>query len=183
MNTYTHYLLEATLTWTVLLAFYRLAYRGNGNWRAQRRYLPTGLDPALEHTALLHEAAHLRHGHFYERLLLIVSCCALWFHSLVWMYARWRGTVHEVEADAAVAREVVVGTCGRQLLHVMLAPRIVPALFSSPLKQRIAMLTRPMPSRSHTYSRISTSPIATAYGCISIPRCPYCEYFNQTGSK
>ena len=109
---------------------------------AGRIYLPTDLDPALERTALLHEAAHLHHGHFTERLLLLLGCCALWWHPLVWLYARWLGNVHEYQADAAVAREVPLRTYGRQLLHATQAPRPVPGLFSSPLQQRIRMLTQ-----------------------------------------
>ena len=259
MNTYTHYFLELSLIWAVLLLFYHVAFRGSGDWTVRRRYLllswafglllpalpalitlgpvaaeqlpaqvvtylrpaavptvspgaqlpsegmsllqlagylwlagtvtlggvaalrlavhlrprpttgerfagftvvrhyaidtpyaaagriylPTDLDPALERTALLHEAAHLRHGHFAERLLLLLGCCALWWHPLVWLYARWLGNVHEYQADAAVAREVPVPTYGRQLLDATQAARLVPGLFSSPLQQRIRMLTQP----------------------------------------
>ena len=105
-------------------------------------YLPNDLSPALERTALLHEAAHLRRGHHYERLLLTMGACLLWFHPLAWYYLRLLTTVHEYEADAEVIQTIPPRTYGRQLLRAALAPRLVPALFSSPLKQRIAMLTR-----------------------------------------
>ncbi len=107
-----------------------------------RIYLPTALPPALERTALLHEAAHLRHGHPYERLLLLAGTAVFWFHPLSWVYARLLSEVHEYEADAEVTRHIPVKTYGRQLLQATLAPRLVPALFSSPLKKRIMMLTK-----------------------------------------
>ncbi len=106
-------------------------------------YLPHDLAPELERTALLHEAAHLRRGHHYEQLLLTVGACALWFHPLAWYYLHLLTTVHEYEADGEVVRTIPLGTYGRQLLQTTLAPHTVPALFSSPLKQCIAMLTQP----------------------------------------
>ena len=117
-----------------------------------RIYLPTDLPPALARTALLHEAAHLRNHHLPERLLLLVGSCALWFHPLTWWYVCWLSNAQEFEADAAVVREVPVRTYGRQLLQATLAPRLMPGLFSSPLQQRITMLTTDLPAtvkRSH----------------------------------
>ena len=105
-------------------------------------YLPEKLDPDLERTALLHEAAHLRAGHDYERLLMLVPSVVLWFHPLIWIYARLLGEVQEYEADAAVAREIDPKVYGRQLLRATQSSTLVPALFSSPLKKRIAMLTK-----------------------------------------
>ncbi|WP_116106861.1 M56 family metallopeptidase [Lewinella sp. IMCC34191] len=107
-----------------------------------RIYLPADIDPELERTALLHEAAHLRAGHHWERLLLTIATVILWFHPLVWLYSRLLGEVHEYEADAAVLREVPPKTYGRQLLLATQSSTLVPALFSSPLKKRIAMLTQ-----------------------------------------
>ncbi|WP_116126052.1 M56 family metallopeptidase [Lewinella sp. IMCC34183] len=111
-----------------------------------RIYLPLSLPPELERTALLHEAAHLRHGHFRERMLLLVGTALCWFHPLAWVYARLLAEVHEYEADAAVVREVPAKTYGRQLLHATLAPRPVLGLFSSPIKKRITMLTDSLPT-------------------------------------
>ncbi|MGB3800544.1 MAG: M56 family metallopeptidase [Lewinella sp.] len=108
-----------------------------------RIYLPEALDPELERMALLHEAAHLRAGHPYERLLLLAAAIVLWFHPLVWIYTRLLGEVQEFEADSVVAREVSPKIYGRQLLLATQSPGLVPALFSSPVKKRITMLTQP----------------------------------------
>ena len=107
-----------------------------------RIYLPAALDPALERMALLHEAAHLRAGHPYERLVLLLATVVFWFHPLVWYYARLLAEVHEYEADAAVIRRVPPKIYGRQLLRATQVSTLLPALFSSPLKKRITMLTQ-----------------------------------------
>ena len=103
-------------------------------------YLPARLDPELECAALLHEAAHLRAGHPYERLAVLLVCLLLWFHPLPWLYARLLARVQEFEADAAVIGRLPIRDYGRQLLRATQAPSLVPALFSSPIKERITML-------------------------------------------
>lgn len=73
-------------------------------------------DADLEHTALIHEAAHLRARHHYDTLLLTIGSLLLWFHPLFWMLRSLLATVHEYEADAAVIQRVPVRTYGLQLL-------------------------------------------------------------------
>lgn len=104
-------------------------------------FMPEGLDPALTHTALLHETAHLRARHHYDKNLLTLGSILLWFHPLVWAYRRLLATIHEYEADAVVVQTVPVRTYGLQLLHCSLGPTGSLGLFSSPLKQRINMIT------------------------------------------
>ena len=110
-------------------------------------YLPARLDPELECAALLHEAAHLRAGHPYERLAVLLVCLLLWFHPLTWLYARLVARVQEFEADAAVTRRLPARTYGRQLLRATQVPSLLPALFSSPIKARITMLIQPNNTR------------------------------------
>jgi hypothetical protein len=112
-----------------------------------RIYLPADLDPALERSALLHEAAHLDRGHHRERAVLSLMLSILWFHPLLWLVARRLTAVHEFEADAAVLQRVSRRTYGIQLVHASLSPRAVAGLFSSPLQQRIAMIRSSLPSR------------------------------------
>jgi hypothetical protein len=114
-------------------------------WR--KIYLPVGLDPDLERTALLHEAAHLDRGHDYERLLLSLLLSVFWFHPLLWLIARRITIIQEFEADRAVLQHLPRQTYGRQLIQSTLAPRLVAGLFSSPLKRRIAMLLHTTDSR------------------------------------
>jgi len=105
-------------------------------------FLPTEMtDADLEHTALIHEASHLRARHHYDTLLLTIGSLLLWFHPLFWMLRSLLATVHEYEADAAVIQRVPVRTYGLQLLHASLGPAGYPGLFSSPITKRIAMIT------------------------------------------
>ncbi len=104
-------------------------------------FLPEGLSSDLTHTALLHETAHLRARHHYDKTLMTLSSILLWFHPLVWAYRRLLATIHEYEADAVVVQTVPVRTYGLQLLHCSLGPAGSLGLFSSPLKQRIEMIT------------------------------------------
>lgn len=105
-------------------------------------FLPAEMpDADLENTALIHEAAHLRSRHHYDTLLLTLGSLLLWFHPLFWVFRRQLATVHEYEADAAVIQTVPVRTYGLQLLQASLGPAGYPGLFSSPLKERIDMIT------------------------------------------
>ncbi|TXF88754.1 M56 family metallopeptidase [Neolewinella aurantiaca] len=105
-------------------------------------FLPAEMSDAdLENTALIHEASHLRARHHYDTLLLTLGSLLLWFHPLFWMLRRLLAAVHEYEADAAVIQRVPVRTYGLQLLKSSLGPAGFPGLFSSPIKNRITMIT------------------------------------------
>lgn len=104
-------------------------------------FLPEGLDPDLTSTALLHETAHLRSRHHYDKLVMTLCAIALWCHPLVWVYRRLLATVHEYEADAVVLKTVPAKTYGQQLISCALTPAYGLGLFSSPLKKRIDMIT------------------------------------------
>ena len=112
-----------------------------------RIYLPAALDPDLERTALIHEAAHLTNGHDKERLLMVLGNVFCWFHPLQWVFARRLAEVHEFEADRAVTDRLSARVYAGQLLQATLAPRMVPGLFSSPLKKRLMHLQRNVTSR------------------------------------
>ncbi len=104
-------------------------------------FLPEGLSSDLTRTALLHETAHLRARHHYDKTLMTLSSILLWFHPLTWAYQRLLATIHEHEADAAVLQTLPARTYGLQLLQCHIRPARSLGLFSSPLKQRIEMIT------------------------------------------
>lgn len=107
-----------------------------------RIFLPADWqDTGLVNTALIHETAHLRARHHYDNTLLTIGSILLWFHPLTWVYRQLLAVVHEYEADAAVIQRVPVRTYGLQLLQCSLGPTRRLGLFSSPLKQRIEMIT------------------------------------------
>ncbi|WP_420457869.1 M56 family metallopeptidase [Neolewinella sp.] len=118
-----------------------------------RIYLPTKLDPAVEQSALLHEAAHLDAGHDRERLFLLLGNIVLWFHPLQWVFTRLLTSLHEYEADRVVIGQLPAHVYGLQLLQVALSPRLVSGLFSSPLKKRIMYLQRETTARPFGYGK------------------------------
>lgn len=113
-------------------------------------FLPEGQEPALTSTALLHETAHLRARHHYDKALMTIATILLWFHPLSWVYRRLLATVHEYEADAAVLRSVPAKTYGLQLIRSAMASTHELGLFSSPLKKRIEMITS-KPTRTNRF--------------------------------
>ena len=128
-----------------------------------RIFLPLVLsDPALTHTALIHEAAHLRLRHQIDKDFLTVCCLLLWFHPFVWVYRRLLATVHEYEADAAVLATVPRRVYARQLLFAAQGPVRGMGLFSSPLKQRITMITN-----RETHRRLRLLPAAALLVLLS----------------
>ena len=103
----------------------------------------------LHHTALLHETSHLRHRHHYDVVLLQCLLSLLWFHPLLWLLRHELNAVHEYQADADVVATIPRKTYGLQLIQAS-QTRAQLGLFSSPLKNRITMLTQPQsPSRNY----------------------------------
>ncbi len=121
-------------------------------------FMPEGLSSDLTRTALLHETAHLRARHHYDKTLMTLSSILLWFHPLTWAYQRLLATVHEYEADAAVLQTLPARTYGLQLLQCHIRPAKSLGLFSSPLKQRIEMITQ-NPSPKHHWFSLAVLPV------------------------
>lgn len=105
-------------------------------------YLPSRLvGTELYHTALLHESSHLRHRHHYDLWLLEIVVTLLWFHPLAWLFHHRLSTLHEYQADAEVTKTLPHKTYGLQLIRASQSSLRL-GLFSSPLQNRIAMLTQ-----------------------------------------
>ncbi|NJC26591.1 M56 family metallopeptidase [Neolewinella antarctica] len=113
-------------------------------------FLPASLvDTDLGRTALLHESAHLRQRHHYDAFALEVLCLLLWFHPGAWLLRRMLRDVHEYQADAAVVETIPRKTYGMQLLQASQTPFAALGLFSSPIKNRINVLTSSASRRFH----------------------------------
>lgn len=117
----------------------------------ERRY-----DPQEQTVVLAHEAAHLASGDAAVNALTALTQCLLWFNPLVHIATRALRIDQELACDAAVLaafpgeRRVYA----EALLKTQLATTPLPlgcywpAGASNPLKERIAMLKSPCPSRS-----------------------------------
>ncbi|MGB3548405.1 MAG: M56 family metallopeptidase, partial [Saprospiraceae bacterium] len=108
-------------------------------------------NPAFDATSsgaamLAHEAAHVRQGHTLDLLLVDLAGLLFWWNPLLYAYRRGLAAQHEFAADAAAARVSETRAYARLLLTGAVrgsAPRPAHTFFSSPLKQRITMLTSP----------------------------------------
>jgi hypothetical protein len=92
---------------------------------------------------LQHEEQHGHLLHFIDLLVLQLVRVALWFHPLVYIYGKRLQMVHEYQADSRVDKQPDV--YGHFLIEQALlqpAPSLTHSFNRSPIKNRIAMLTR-----------------------------------------
>ena len=102
-------------------------------------------DTEAERKAILvHELAHIQHGHSWDKLLCECTCRMLWFLPFAWMLRQDLADVHEFEADRAVLdtginiqtyNELII----RKAAHAGLQP-VVNAFNESKIKKRMTMM-------------------------------------------
>lgn len=95
---------------------------------------------------LLHEMAHVKCGHSWDRLLMSLCLVVQWFNPLVWICSDTLNEVHEYEADRNVLRQGV-DTAQYQYLLVNKAVgrmmiSVVNGFNHSQLKSRIRMMNK-----------------------------------------
>lgn len=100
-----------------------------------------------EGAILLHELAHVRLGHSWDKMLAEVTCRLLWFLPFAWMLREDLCDVHEFEADRAVLQTGIDIREYNQLL-ILKAVRpglqpVVNAFNQSRIKKRITMMFKP----------------------------------------
>jgi Gram-negative bacterial TonB protein C-terminal/BlaR1 peptidase M56 len=103
---------------------------------------------------IAHEQAHGRLGHSFDVLFFEILRLTLWFHPLAWWFKMRLRDVHEFEADDIAARLSTKKQYGLLLLQsldgVATQNRQIAcsnSFFSSPVKNRIFMLTQQKSSR------------------------------------
>lgn len=93
---------------------------------------------------LLHEAAHMRLGHWIDLILMAVLCAATWYWPVAWMMRRELREIHEYEADRAVIDSGVDMADYQMLLIKKTAgsrfQSLASSLNHSSLKKRITMM-------------------------------------------
>ncbi|MFY2763608.1 M56 family metallopeptidase [Arenimonas sp. MALMAid1274] len=130
-------------------------------WRA-RIVLPadfeTRYDAAQQQLVLCHEQVHQRRGDLPVNAGVSLLRCLLWFNPLVHHAAERLRQDQELACDAAVLARFPRHrrAYGEALLKTQLADRPLPVgchwFGSHPLKERIAMLKRPLPGRTRVFS-------------------------------
>jgi bla regulator protein BlaR1 len=142
---------------------------GDGLWRARSTHgLPAvvGLPPRIvlpadfehrygpEQRALViaHERVHLRRGDVYWNFGFALLCALQWFNPLLRLAQRAFRLDQELACDARVLdQQPALRRCYAEALlgttpHIAQAPLGCPAFGAHPLKERIKMLSKPLPS-------------------------------------
>ena len=112
-------------------------------------------DSAPDSPVMLHEMAHVRHGHSWDALLVSLVEALQWFNPCIWMLDISLREIHEYEADDAVLRRGITAR-NYQLLLIKNAVRgsryaFANAFNHSLLKKRITMM---MKKRSSKWARM-----------------------------
>ena len=122
---------------------------------------------ALE-AILAHERAHVRLGHSWDMLAVSLLRAALWVNPAVWLLGRDLVRVHEAQADAAV---LDAGYSPERYIKTLLDAQIGalgdPNVAVAPIhyfsfrstKNRIAMMTRFIPSRRSMWRLMAALPV------------------------
>ena len=90
-----------------------------------------------------HEMQHSRLLHLIDLFIMQFTHIILWFHPMVYIYSKRLNLVHEYQADSAASQRP--GEYGRFLIEqavLQAAPTIAHSFNRSPIKNRIAMLTK-----------------------------------------
>jgi beta-lactamase regulating signal transducer with metallopeptidase domain len=108
-------------------------------------------DSAPDSPVMLHEMAHVRHGHSWDALLVAFVEVLQWFNPCIWMLDISLREIHEYEADDAVLRRGITAR-NYQLLLIKNAVRgsryaFANAFNHSLLKKRITMMMRKKSSK------------------------------------
>ncbi|MBQ8500856.1 MAG: TonB family protein [Bacteroides sp.] len=96
---------------------------------------------------LLHERAHVRYGHSWDMLFVMLAQALQWFNPFVWMLASDLRDIHEYQADLAVLRAAHTTPKNYQLLLIKKAVGSGSYAFAnsfnhSLLKKRITMMMK-----------------------------------------
>lgn len=145
-----------------------LQQRSDGLWQAQsvsglpavmgvlkpRIVLPLGFEqrysPAEQELVLLHEQVHLRRGDVVANALLASLHCLQWFNPLLLLAVKYSRQDQELSCDERVIARAAGArrSYGEAMLKTGLTSTLLPVgchWHNHPLKERIAMLKRPVP--------------------------------------
>lgn len=125
----------------------------------------------------LHELAHIRQRHTYDKLACQLPTCIFWMNPFYWLILKELGMVHEFIADehamqasdSGMHEEGYTEAFARMLLHVHgRADYFTPEhqFFSSPIKRRLVMLQKNKTVRASVLRRLAVLPLVA--GCIFI---------------
>lgn len=109
---------------------------------------------------ITHEKEHGRQFHSLDNLLLLTLRILFWFHPLPHIYFRKLRMVHEFQADNAAATDIQqYGTFLLEQNLLQQTSLLTQSFNYSPIKTRIAMLTRTKSARAKLYKYVTVVPV------------------------
>jgi len=137
-----------------------------------RIYWREGISPETEsgRMILLHELAHIKQRHTYDKLGCQLLTCIFWMNPFYWLIQKELGMVHEFIADEQaivnssddIPQESYTEAFAKMLLHVhSRAAYFTPEhqFFSSPIKRRLIMLQTNKTVRASVLRRVAVLPL------------------------
>lgn len=123
---------------------------------------------------LLHECAHITHGHSFDLLFCELCLCLQWFNPAAWLAKQELMTLHEYEADDAVLN---AGVNAQQYQMLLIRKAVGGRLISlgnnlnqSNLRKRIVMMLKPASNPLALLKCIFVLPLAVlAVGAFARP--------------
>ena len=127
---------------------------------------------------LLHECAHITHGHSFDLLFCELCLCLQWFNPAAWLAKQDLMTLHEYEADDAVLN---AGVNAQQYQMLLIRKAVGGRLISltnnlnqSNLRKRIVMMLKPASNPLALAKCIFMLPLAAlAVGAFARPEVQY----------
>ena len=100
------------------------------------------LKESLQHPVILHEAAHAKYFHSFDRLLVDFLTALFWFNPIIRIYKKSLIGIHEFQADADVLKKGVNHVSYQNLiLNAVVSQQAVVSYFRKDLlKRRILMI-------------------------------------------
>ena len=137
------------------------------------------------HYILTHEREHIRLGHSYDLMLLLLMKIIQWFNPFVWFISRDLKTIHEYEADQAVIRQGIDAKAYQlfivtKVVGIRLQP-FTNNLNHGSLKKRITMMYQKKSSRWSMLKALLIIPV-TALAISSFATLGNIESIKETAS-
>lgn len=118
----------------------------------------------------LHELAHIRQKHTYDRLICQLAASIVWFNPFHWLIQKELQNIHEFIADREAIQDGDIQTFAQMLLQTHYGNEFLNpshSFFYSSLKRRIMLLTTSQNPKFAYLRRVAVLPIAAIALLIS----------------
>jgi hypothetical protein len=120
------------------------------------------MDSETGRQVLKHELVHVREKHSIDKIFINVILAALWCNPFFWLIRRELNMIHEFIADKKSLREGDTATLALMILQTAYPLQNFPMtnqFFYSPIKRRLAMITKSKHSKAGYIARLLALPL------------------------